>query len=137
MRCSKAHPLHFARHWMEEVAAEAHDDIAVRFLGLARRVREKLDGSFPKACAGACLMVAVKVEEGMCPPLESLCSTLGVSPRAVIKWEARALELLDWNLQLTKTRDGEGALAEGEVAVRYATASPTPKETKEAEPSPQ
>ena len=126
MKCSKSHPLHFARHWMEDVAVEAHDDIALKFLELARRVREKLDGSFPKACAGACLILAVKVEEAMCPPVDELCSTLGVSSRAVLKWEVRALRLLDWNLQLTKTRGGDANGAGAGVGQEATPVSPAP-----------
>ena len=118
MKCSKSHPLHFGRRWLEDVPPAAHEDIGLRFLGLARRLREKLEGSFPKACAGACLMMAVKVEEGMCPPLDELCSTLGVSAKAVIRWELKALEMLDWDLQLTKTRDGDDEPVGAEAASR-------------------
>ena len=83
------------------VDAEGHSDVALRFLDLTRRLKDKLGGHLSKAAAGACLMLAVKVETGVCPLLQTLSATLGVSSRALVKWEARALDMLDWNLEMT------------------------------------
>ena len=37
-------------------------------------------------------MVAVKVEAGWCPPLKRLSRALGVSPKALVQWEAQVLD---------------------------------------------
>ena len=108
MKCDTHQPLRFAREWMQMVETEGHSDTSLRFLQLARRLKDKLGGHLSKAAAGACLIIAVKVETGVCPPLQTLSSTLGVSSRALVAWEAKTLKMLDWNLELTR-EGGDGA----------------------------
>ena len=95
-------PLQFAARWLEDVNVEAHADIERRFSSLTNRLKQALGGTLPKAAAGACLMIAVKAEDGACPPVADLGSMLGVSQYAIINWEVRALEAVDWTLGLTQ-----------------------------------
>ena len=97
--------LECAEPWLSQVTESARADVERLFERLLRRVRNELrqrEGlGVGKAAAGACLVVAVKVEDGMSPPVDGLCAVLGVSKRALLSWEARVLDLLDWNLQLS------------------------------------
>ena len=91
---------------------EGQDAIAPRFLQLSRRMKDELEGSLPKGCAGGCLMVAVKVEPGWCPPLRRLSRALGVSPKALVQWEAQVLDRV--NIQ-PAVRSHDGNMLSGRV----------------------
>ena len=109
MKCDSLQPLQFAQEYLRHVPKEAQDAIGPRFLGLARRMKDELEGSLPKGCAGGCLMVAVKVEAGWCPPLRRLSKVMGVSPKALVQWESQVLEKLDWTLGLVADAADEAA----------------------------
>ena len=57
-------------------------------------------------------MIAVKVEDGMCHSTRKLSMALGVSSHAIVDWELKVLEKLDWNLALVWT-ESEAPAPEG------------------------